>query len=87
MADGQRIILGSLLLATSAPAWAGNTPADMVDPFVGTLADFGQLSPAATAPFGMVQLGPDTVPANHAGYDYAAAELIGFSHPADRGSV
>ncbi|KAF1016249.1 MAG: hypothetical protein GAK31_01738 [Stenotrophomonas maltophilia] len=56
------------------------SPAERVDPFVGTLADFGQLTPAAVAPFGMVQLGPDTSPANHAGYDYAATQLRGFSH-------
>ena len=52
----------------------------LVDPFVGTLGDFGQLSPAAVAPYGMVQLGPDTDPANHAGYDHAATMLAGFSH-------
>jgi hypothetical protein len=34
----------------------------MVDPFVGTLGDFGQLSPADVVPFGMVQLGPNTSP-------------------------
>lgn len=55
-------------------------PASMVNPFVGTLADFGQLSPAAVAPYGMVQLGPDTSPANHAGYDFAATQIAGFSH-------
>ncbi|WP_235525665.1 glycoside hydrolase domain-containing protein [Sphingomonas sp. Leaf34] len=68
------------LLATPAAAPAQDTPADLVDPFVGTLADFGQLSPAAVAPFGMMQLGPDTSPANHAGYDHAATTLLGFSH-------
>ncbi|WP_081988045.1 glycoside hydrolase domain-containing protein [Sphingomonas sp. 37zxx] len=52
----------------------------IVNPFVGTLADFGQLSPAAVAPHGMVQLGPDTRPANFAGYDFAATHLVGFSH-------
>jgi putative alpha-1,2-mannosidase len=55
-------------------------PGLTVDPFVGTLGDFGQLSPAAVAPYGMVQLGPDTDPANHAGYDHAATKLAGFSH-------
>lgn len=62
-----------------APAHAA-TSARMVDPLVGTLGDFGQLSPAAVAPYGMVQLGPDTQPANHAGYDFAATRLVGFSH-------
>ncbi|MFZ2994820.1 glycoside hydrolase domain-containing protein [Sphingobium sp.] len=59
---------------------AAREPGLLVDPFVGTLADYGQLSPAAVAPFGMVQLGPDTTPANHAGYDHAATQLTGFSH-------
>ncbi|PZO78384.1 MAG: glycosyl hydrolase family 92 [Sphingomonas hengshuiensis] len=62
------------------PAAARERAVDLVDPFVGTLADFGQLSPAAVAPFGMVQLGPDTDPANHAGYDFTATRLRGFSH-------
>ncbi|PTQ12414.1 glycosyl hydrolase family 92 [Sphingomonas oleivorans] len=65
--------------AGHGPALA-REPGRLVDPFVGTLADFGQLNPAAVAPYGMVQLGPDTSPANHAGYDYAADRLIGFSH-------
>ncbi len=69
-----------VLLVAPAAANAQDTPADLVDPFVGTLADFGQLSPAAVAPFGMMQLGPDTSPANHAGYDHAATTLLGFSH-------
>jgi putative alpha-1,2-mannosidase len=71
-----------LALACAAPVAAQTraAPIDLVDPFVGTLADFGQLSPAAVAPFGMVQLGPDTDPANHAGYNYAAPRLLGFSH-------
>ena len=75
-----RNLVASLLLLASTQVSARDTPADLVDPFVGTLADFGQLSPAAGAPFGMVQLGPDTDPANHAGYDYAATRLNGFSH-------
>lgn len=64
------------------PAWADEAPApvDLVDPFVGTSGDHGQLTPAATSPFGMVQLSPDTVPAQHAGYDYQADHLLGFSH-------
>lgn len=67
-------------MAFSHPAFARSEPGMLVNPFVGTLADFGQLSPAAVAPYGMVQLGPDTTPANHAGYDFAATTLNGFSH-------
>lgn len=62
------------------PAAAREQAVDLVDPFVGTLGDFGQLTPAAVAPYGMVQLGPDTQPRNHAGYDFAATMVRGFSH-------
>lgn len=77
----RRARLPAILLSFAIPAAAAQErPVDLVDPFVGTLADFGQLSPAAAAPFGMVQLGPDTDPANHAGYDFAATRIAGFSH-------
>ncbi|WP_322964034.1 glycoside hydrolase domain-containing protein [Sphingomonas fuzhouensis] len=72
-------MMAAALCMAATPALARETPADLVDPFVGTLADFGQLTPAAVAPFGMVQLSPDTDPANHAGYDFAADRLRGFS--------
>jgi putative alpha-1,2-mannosidase len=72
--------LAMMVSVTNAAPVGARTPGLLVDPFVGTLADFGQLSPAAVAPYGMVQLGPDTSPANHAGYDHAATQLFGFSH-------
>ncbi|MFV0623313.1 glycoside hydrolase domain-containing protein [Sphingomonas sp. ac-8] len=70
------------LLCCSPAAQAGErvAPVDLVDPFVGTAGDHGQLTPAATGPYGMVQLSPDTRPAEHAGYDYRAGQLTGFSH-------
>ena len=74
-----KFIIAAGLVMIATPAVGRDAPADLVDPFVGTLADFGQLTPAAVAPFGMVQLGPDTDPANHAGYDFAADRLHGFS--------
>lgn len=55
-------------------------PVALVDPFVGTQGDNGQLAPAATGPFAMVQLAPQTVPAQHPGYDFAADRLLGFTH-------
>lgn len=73
-------LLAILGLGLSGSPVQARDRASLVDPFVGTLADFGQLSPAAVAPYGMVQLGPDTSPANHAGYDFAATQLAGFSH-------
>jgi putative alpha-1,2-mannosidase len=69
------------LLMAAAPASAQTfDPAALVDPFVGTAGDHGQLTPAATSPYGMVQLAPDTDPAQHAGYDFRAPTLTGFSH-------
>lgn len=58
--------------ATDNAAW--------VDPFVGTEGDHGQLSPAATVPFGMVKLGPDSAPRGQAGYDHGSSQILGFSH-------
>jgi len=79
-------LAGALLLLVPAHAEApagqpaGPEPVDLVDPFVGTSGDHGQLTPAATGPYGMVQLSPDTRPAQHAGYDFTAGQLTGFSH-------
>lgn len=73
-------LLAALVFGVVVETANAREPGLLVDPFVGTLADYGQLSPAAVAPFGMVQLGPDTTPANHAGYDHAATQLTGFSH-------
>ena len=52
---------------------------------MGTEGDRGQLSPAAAAPFGMIQLAPDTKPANHIGYQRTAAALKGFSQTRAQG--
>lgn len=80
------VFAGALLLIAPASAQAPASqpaapePVDLVDPFVGTAGDHGQLTPAATGPYGMVQLSPDTRPAQHAGYDFTAGQLTGFSH-------
>jgi putative alpha-1,2-mannosidase len=55
-------------------------PVDYVDPFICTAVDYGQLSPAASVPWGLVKAGPDTKPGSHAGYDYNAKLITGFSH-------
>ena len=81
-------IATALLLPATAGAQHGTrsvSPADLVDPFMGTAGDRGQLSPAAAAPFGMVQLAPDTTPANHIGYDRGASQLLGFSQTRAQG--
>lgn len=58
------------------------TPADYVDPFIGT-AGHGHTYPGATTPFGFVQLSPDNyrdVWDACSGYHYDQPEIIGFSH-------
>lgn len=50
-----------------------------VNLFMGTSGDHGQVSPAAAVPFGMVAVGPDSSPRQHAGYDYAVTKTSGIS--------
>lgn len=64
---------------TSVPFFA-KPAVDYVDPFICTRGDHGQLDPAATIPFGMIKVGPDTDPGNHSGYNYDASRIKGFSH-------
>jgi predicted alpha-1,2-mannosidase len=55
--------------------------ADYVRPFVGTQGD-GNTYPGAVAPFGMMQLGPDTdmeLWETASGYEYSDGSIIGFS--------
>jgi putative alpha-1,2-mannosidase len=51
-----------------------------VNVFLGTSGDHGQLSPAASSPFGMMSIGPQTYPNLHAGYEYNAKKFLGFTH-------
>jgi len=60
-----------------------------VDPFIGTGGNplvCGHNSPAATTPFGLVRLAPDTVSSsgatatNTSGYYYGHSHILGFSH-------
>jgi predicted alpha-1,2-mannosidase len=59
------------------------TPADYVNPFVGT-GGHGHTFPGATLPFGMVQLSPDTRIDGSwdgcSGYHYSDSIIYGFSH-------
>src|SRR5207249_7162212 len=51
-------------------------PVSLVNPFVGT-QNFGNTFPGASAPFGMVQVSPDT--GGQGGYDYLQNTIYGFS--------
>jgi predicted alpha-1,2-mannosidase len=83
------LLLAALLVATLSKA---QTPAQhpdplkLVDPMIGTGPE-GHTFPGATAPFGMVQLSPDTQirPFKQsykwaAGYRYEDTTILGFSH-------
>lgn len=59
---------------------AQESPATKVNVFLGTSGDHGQLSPAATYPFSMLSIGPQTYPKLHAGYEYRAKLFLGFTH-------
>lgn len=55
---------------------------DDIDPFIGT-GGHGHTHPSATAPFGMVQLGPDTRKEGWdgcGGYHFSDSSIYGFSH-------
>ncbi len=80
-------MLATLLLALAAPTQAATAPIDTVDPMIGTGGE-GHTFPGATAPFGMVQLSPDTDTgceiracySHAAGYRYEDPTIQGFSH-------
>ena len=71
--------LGVLALALVAPL----SPVQEASPFVGT-GGHGHTFPGATAPFGMVQLSPDTPMKESwdgcSGYHYSDNRILGFSH-------
>ena len=85
------IFNGVLLKPVEMPETVTGEYTQYVDPFIGTGGTpwtAGMLSPAATVPFGMVRLGPDTsfiggayiVKTNTSGYYYEHAHIKGFSH-------
>ncbi|MCX4480505.1 GH92 family glycosyl hydrolase [Streptomyces cellulosae] len=67
------------LAQPSSPASAsasGEQLTSLVNPFIGT-QNFGNTFPGASAPFGMVQVSPDT--GGQGGYDYQQDKIHGFS--------
>ncbi len=73
-------ILVGLLPSPVGAQVLGGEPVDYVDPMIGTL--FGGFSfPGPAAPYGMVQLSPDTEGEfAYTGYQYADTSIRGFSH-------
>ncbi len=72
-----------LVFASCTSSMVGKkSPANFVDPFIGT-ATVGHTYPAATLPFGMVQVGPDTGIDEWkrcSGYHSDDSSIMGFSH-------
>ncbi|MFB9688177.1 GH92 family glycosyl hydrolase [Amycolatopsis plumensis] len=71
--------IGLVAAATTQATAHAETSADpvsLVNPFVGT-QNFGNTFPGASAPFGMVQVSPDT--GGQGGYDYLQNAIYGFS--------
>ena len=76
-----------VLAMLSASASAQRATVDEVDPFIGTSGE-GHTFPGAVAPFGMVQLSPDTDTqcalrecyGHAAGYRHDDPTIEGFSH-------
>ncbi len=71
-----------LLWVISCQKEAPKMPIDYVNPFVGT-GGHGHTFPGATAPFGGVQLSPDTRKDSWdgcSGYHYSDSTILGFSH-------
>ena len=52
----------------------------LVNVFLGSSGDHGQLSPAASYPFSMLSIGPQTYPHIHTGYEHSAKQFLGFTH-------
>ncbi|MFG1665121.1 GH92 family glycosyl hydrolase [Streptomyces sp. Y7] len=74
------LVAGGALSPAPAVAQGTTTPDDqltsLVNPFIGT-QNFGNTFPGASAPFGMVQVSPDT--GGQGGYDYQQDKIHGFS--------
>ncbi|WP_425445808.1 GH92 family glycosyl hydrolase [Umezawaea tangerina] len=69
-------LVAGVLAAPPASAAPEDDPTALVNPFVGT-QNFGNTFPGASAPFGMVQVSPDT--GGQGGYDYQQGTIYGFS--------
>src|ERR1700722_19787530 len=83
---GLLLLLCAFCFCNDGLAGKAQSPASMVDPFIGTGPD-GHTFPGATVPFGMVQLSPDTQIRSFkqsykwaAGYRYEDSTILGFSH-------
>jgi predicted alpha-1,2-mannosidase len=76
------LLAASVFFACNNKPTSDTMPADHVNPFIGT-GGHGHTYPGATAPFGMVQLSPDTRLEGWdgcSGYHFSDNHIYGFSH-------
>jgi len=79
---GKKILQWMLILiflVASPFVEANKRNSSMVNLFIGTSGDNGQVDPGAAVPFGMVRVCPDSDPRTHAGYDYSVNLISGIS--------
>jgi putative alpha-1,2-mannosidase len=74
------LVFACLALSAQTKKIAAAQPADMVNVFLGSSGDHGQMSPAASYPFSMMSIGPQTYPNLHMGYEHKAKAFLGFTH-------
>lgn len=53
---------------------------NLVNVFLGSSGDHGQLSPAASSPLSQLSILPETDPGTHTGYEHLAKSVLGFTH-------
>lgn len=70
----------SLLVGAARAQQPATSPAQMVNVFLGTSGDHGQMSPGASTPFGLMSIAPQTYPKLHMGYEHKAKVFLGFTH-------
>lgn len=74
------LLFACLTLSAQTKKTTAVQPADMVNVFLGSSGDHGQMSPAASYPFSMMSIGPQTYPNLHMGYEHKAKTFLGFTH-------
>ena len=72
-------ILLLIILSGISTSYAKKSNSSLVNLFIGTSGDNGQVDPGAAVPFGMVRVCPDSDPRSHAGYDYSVNLISGIS--------
>jgi len=73
-------IIYCLIFLLSGTVSFAQSADQLVNVFLGSSGDHGQLSPAASSPFSQLSILPQTIPTLHTGYEYLAKDVLGFTH-------